>query len=142
MFNKQTLTCLAGALAVASAATKTTSTSTVNEYPTTPEVQASAATVQPESPTSNVRGLAFNRFVNIWFENTDYSTAAQDPNFSKFASEGILLSNYFAVTHPSEPNYCTSAGGDNFGMDNDNWQQVPANISTIADLFDTKKISW
>lgn len=125
MFNKQTVTCLAGALAVASAATSTR-TSTDNEYPT----------------TSNVQGLVFNRFVNIWFENTDFSTTAQDPNFSKLASEGIQLSNYFAVTHPSEPNYCESAGGDNFGMDNDNWHQIPANISTIADLFDTNKISW
>lgn len=46
------------------------------------------------------------------------------------------------MTHPSEPNYCSAAGGDNFGMDNDNWQTVPANVSTIVDLFDTKNISW
>jgi acid phosphatase len=137
MFNKQTLSCLAGALAVASAAT-----STVNRYPSTAEVEAAAATVQPESPTSNVHGLAFNRFVNIWFENTDYDKTETDPVFTKLASEGILLSNYWAVTHPSEPNYCSSAGGENFGMDNDDWYQIPANVSTIADLFDTKHISW
>lgn len=133
MFNKQSLACLASALAVASASL---------EYPTTAEVEAAAATVQPLSPTSNVQGLAFNRFVNIWFENQDYETVAADPNFSKMAEEGILLTNYFATTHPSEPNYCASAGGENFGMDNDDWHQIPANVSTIADLFDTKKISW
>jgi acid phosphatase len=27
-------------------------------------------------------------------------------------------------------------------MDNDNWHQIPANVSTIADLFDTKGVSW
>jgi acid phosphatase len=27
-------------------------------------------------------------------------------------------------------------------MDNDNWQQIPANVSTIADLFDTKGVAW
>lgn len=135
MFTKQTLTCFAGALAVASA-----SYSVAN--PSTAEVEAAAATVQPLSPTSNVKGLAFNRFVNIWFENQQFKTVAADPNFSKFASEGILLSNYFAVTHPSEPNYASSAGGENFGMDNDNFHQIPANVSTIADMFDTKGISW
>lgn len=133
MFNKQTLACIASALAVASASI---------EYPSSAEVEAAAATTQPLSPTSNVKGLAFNRFVNIWFENTDFKDVAADPNFSKLAEEGILLTNYFAVTHPSEPNYCASAGGDNFGMDNDDWHQIPANVSTIADLFDTKNISW
>lgn len=58
------------------------------------------------------------------------------------AKEGILLTNYFAVTHPSEPNYCASAAGDEFGMDNDDWHQIPANVSTIADLFDTKGVAW
>jgi acid phosphatase len=72
----------------------------------------------------------------------DYATAALDENLSKLAKEGILLTNYFAVTHPSEPNYCASAAGDTFGMDNDDFHQIPANVSTIADLFDTKHIAW
>ena len=58
------------------------------------------------------------------------------------AKEGILLTNYHAVTHPSEPNYGASAAGDTFGMDNDDFHQLPANISTIADLFDTRGIAW
>lgn len=55
---------------------------------------------------------------------------------------GIELTNYWATTHPSEPNYCAAAGGDNFGMDNDNFHAIPANVSTIVDLLDTKGISW
>jgi acid phosphatase len=65
-----------------------------------------------------------------------------DPNFSALAKEGILLTNYWALTHPSEPNYCASAAGDTFGMDNDDWHQIPDNVSTIADLFDDKGVSW
>lgn len=72
----------------------------------------------------------------------DYKVAEKDPNFAKLAKEGIELTNYFALTHPSQPNYCASAGGDTWGMDNDDYKQLPANISTIADLFDTKKIAW
>lgn len=65
-----------------------------------------------------------------------------DPNLSKLAEKGLLLNNYWAVTHPSEPNYCAAAGGDTFGMDNDDVNSVPANVSTIADLLDTKNIAW
>ena len=58
------------------------------------------------------------------------------------ASQGITLSNYWATTHPSEPNYCAVVGGDNFGMDNDDFNTIPANVSTVVDLLDTKGISW
>lgn len=58
------------------------------------------------------------------------------------ASKGITLTNYWAVAHPSEPNYVSSAAGDQFAMDNDDFHQIPANVSTVADLLDTKKISW
>lgn len=39
-------------------------------------------------------------------------------------------------------NYVAVVGGDNFGVDNDDFLQVPANISTVVDLLDTKGISW
>ncbi|KGO42268.1 Phosphoesterase [Penicillium expansum] len=136
MFTKQTLLAFVGALSLAAAKTTTEKT------PTQAEIDAARATVLPYSPVSNVKGLVFDRFVNIWLENTDFETAASDENLSKLAKEGILLTNYFAVTHPSEPNYCASAGGDTFGMDSDNFLQIPANVSTIADLFDTKHIAW
>ena len=55
---------------------------------------------------------------------------------------GITLTNYWATTHPSEPNYCAAAGGDNFGMDNDDFHSIPEDISTVVDLLDTKGISW
>ncbi|KAI3205434.1 hypothetical protein CBS147311_3493 [Penicillium roqueforti] len=136
MFTKQTLLAVVGALALAAAKT----TTEVN--PTQAEIDADRLTARPYSPVSNVRGLVFDRFVNIWLENTDYETAAADANLAKLAKEGILLTNYFAVTHPSEPNYCASAGGDTFGMDSDDFLQIPANVSTIADLFDTRHIAW
>lgn len=72
----------------------------------------------------------------------DYSKAAGDPNQQWLATQGITLTNYHGTTHPSEPNYCAAAAGDNFGMDNDDFHQIPANISTVVDLLDTKGISW
>ncbi|KAJ5764236.1 Acid phosphatase [Penicillium manginii] len=106
------------------------------------DIKAAAATTLPESPTSDVKGLAFNRFYQVWLENIDYSDSESDSNQEWLAKQGILLTNYYAVTHPSEPNYCAAAGGDTFGMDNDNFNQIPENISSIVDLLDTKGISW
>jgi acid phosphatase len=42
------------------------------------DVYAAQATAQSESPVSKVKGKAFDRFVTVWFENTDYAAAAAD----------------------------------------------------------------
>ncbi|KAI9449085.1 phosphoesterase family-domain-containing protein [Lactarius psammicola] len=94
----------------------------------------------PTSPI--VPGQFFDRIIQIWLENTDFSTAASAPVFQSLASQGILLNQYYALTHPSEPNYVASVGGDYWGMANDNFFNIPSNIATIVDVLDTKSISW
>ncbi|KAK3381494.1 phosphoesterase family-domain-containing protein [Podospora didyma] len=103
------------------------------------EVQKHA---EASSPTSDVKGLAFDRIVQIWLENNNFEVAAKDLNMQWIASNGLLLSNYFAVTHPSQPNYAAAVGGDHFGMDHDEFITIPANVSTVVDLLDTKGITW
>jgi len=102
--------------------------------------QATAATYQGKP--NYVPGRAFDRYIEIWLENTDYDKAAGDPNLAWLASQGITLSNYFGVTHPSQPNYVAAIGGDNFGMDNDDFNQIAQNVSTVVDLLEDKNISW
>ena len=63
-------------------------------------------------------------------------------NIAALAKQGILLTNYFGLTHPSEPNYVSAVGGEYFGMNSDNLFNVPANVSTIVDLLDSKGITW
>ncbi|KAI1422071.1 acid phosphatase phoa [Xylaria sp. FL1777] len=108
----------------------------------TAEVAAAAATAKTLSPTSHVRGKAFDRFAVIWLENTDYDMAINDPNLAWLAKKGITLSGYHAVTHPSQPNYVASIGGDYFGMQNDDFSQIDKNVSTLIDLLEDKGISW
>jgi acid phosphatase len=105
-------------------------------------ISAAQATQTILSPKSNVQGKAFNRFYQVWLENTDYSAASGDSTQKFLASKGITLTNYWAVTHPSEPNYAAVVAGDYFGMENDGFHSYPANISTVVDLLDTKGISW
>jgi acid phosphatase len=42
------------------------------------DVYAAQATAKSSSPNSKVKGRAFDRFVTIWFENTDYAAAVAD----------------------------------------------------------------
>jgi hypothetical protein len=106
------------------------------------DVAAAAATAKTSSPVSNVKGKAFDRIAFIYFENENYNKAIGDPNFALFASQGITLSNYYAVTHPSQPNYMAALGGDYFGMQNDDFSRAPSNISTIVDILEDRGISW
>ncbi|KAK9345533.1 phosphoesterase family-domain-containing protein [Lipomyces starkeyi] len=110
--------------------------------PSLTAIEAAAATVVPEEYTSTVSGKAFDRFVVIWLENTDYDAAFGQADLAELAESGLLLTNYFAVTHPSEPNYVAAVGGDYFGIDSDAFFQIPSNVSTVVDLLDTKGISW
>lgn len=89
-----------------------------------------------------VNGKVFNRFTQIWIENTDFNDAATSTAFVQLAKQGILLTQYYALTHPSEPNYVASIGGDFFGMGDDDLYNIPANISTVVDLLEAKNITW
>src|SRR5487761_2232802 len=58
------------------------------------------------------------RFV-IVLENRDYATALADPGVAALARRWALATNYYAVAHPSLPNYLALAGGATFGVTSD-----------------------
>lgn len=60
--------------------TSSTSTGWETEYTATgtAEVAAAAATAKTSSPTSNVKGKAFDRIAIVYFENENYDKAAGD----------------------------------------------------------------
>jgi acid phosphatase len=89
-----------------------------------------------------VKGKAFDRVAIIWLENTDYDLAVGDPSLKSLAQKGITLTNHFAVTHPSMPNYAAAISGDYYGVNHDDMMEIPSNVSTIVDLLEAKKISW
>jgi hypothetical protein len=47
----------------------------------------------------------FERIFIIQYENQPYFLVSRDPAFIKYANMGVLLTNYYAITHPSQPNY-------------------------------------
>ena len=52
------------------------------------------------------------------------------------------MTEYYGLTHPSQPNYIASVGGDYFGLNHDAFVRIPQNVSTLVDLFDTQNIDW
>lgn len=68
------LLAFAGAVLAQSQSTQYTATGTA-------AVDAARATAKTLSPTSNVKGKAFDRIAIIWLENTDYELAAGDREF-------------------------------------------------------------
>lgn len=87
-------------------------------------------------------GRSFDRFITIWLENQDFGEVINNPDIIDLKREGILLTKYYAQTHPSQPNYIAAVGGDYFGLDHDEHIRIPENVSTIVDLFAPKDISW
>ena len=63
-------------------------------------------------------------------------------NLSWLASQGILLSNYKAITHPSQPNYVASVGGNTNGVISDFFTRIDSSHKTIVDLLEAKGVSW
>ncbi len=76
----------------------------------------------------------YQHIVEIMMENTSYATIIGNPNAPKInalASQYGLATNYFGVTHPSEPNYMANIAGDYFGVQDDNqFYCTPALAST------------
>jgi hypothetical protein len=65
----------------------------------------------------------YQHIVEIMMENTSYGTIvgnSKAPQINALASRYGLATDYFGVTHPSEPNYLANVGGSFFGVQDDN----------------------
>ena len=65
----------------------------------------------------------YQHIVEIMMENTSFSTIIGNslaPDLNALANKYGLATDYFGVTHPSNPNYVASIGGSFFGIQDDN----------------------
>src|SRR6516165_11302276 len=73
--------------------------------------------------TTNSAIPRYQHIVEIMMENTSYGTIIGNslaPNINTLANTYGLATDYFGVTHPSEPNYMANWAGDFFGVQDDN----------------------
>ncbi len=78
---------------------------------------------------------AYSHIVVVVMENHNFDEIignSQAPYINSLASSGALLTNYDAVTHPSQPNYYALYAGSMFGITDDNPHSVSGpDIATI-----------
>jgi hypothetical protein len=85
-----------------------------------------------------------DRVFIIMLENHSEHSVIGDPNapfITSLATKYAEATNYFGVTHPSEPNYVAATSGSNWFTNNDN----PANVfdhTNIVDDLNNAGISW
>ena len=83
---------------------------------------------------------SFKKVLLIVLENADYDEAAAQPFLTKLAARGATLTNYSAVTHPSQPNYVALVAGDTLGVADDARVDLPGRH--LGDLLDDKGLEW
>ncbi|MDQ6658650.1 MAG: alkaline phosphatase family protein [Actinomycetota bacterium] len=82
----------------------------------------------------------------IMLENHSRSSVIDDPNapyLTSLAHTYGMADRYYGVTHPSMPNYIASIAGDNFGIQDDNDQNV-VNLdrTNLVDQLESRHVSW
>jgi phosphatidylinositol-3-phosphatase len=79
----------------------------------------------------------------IMMENHGFSQILNNPNapfLNSYAKSANLATNYFAVAHPSLPNYLEAVGASNFGVLSDNdpdWHSTSCSTNLSTGIPDT-----
>jgi len=89
---------------------------------------------------SSAAGKWFDHIFIIQFENHAYDEVIKDPNFTKYRNLGTIFTDYYAITHPSQPNYWCQVAGDYWKTNSDSPHNWP--YTNLVDLMDAKGISW
>lgn len=93
-----------------------------------------ASTAHAQAPA------AFQGVMIVVLENTDYANALAQPFLGDLAAHGALLSNFFAETHPSFPNYVAMTAGSTYGLSSND--EVTLDVSHIGDLLEAAGRTW
>ena len=95
---------------------------------------------QPQAPAAS----GIQHIIWVWFENRDSTaiTAQTAPYFTSFAATNVNLTNFFGVTHPSQPNYLDAFSGSNQGVTGDGYCTFPASTDNLAKQLTAAGKSW
>lgn len=97
------------------------------------------------TPSNPPAGLPrFSHVFVVYFENHEYSQVIGNsslPNFNHYAQQYANLTQFYAETHPSLPNYLAVIGGDTFGITSDCttcWINAPS----LPDQLEAAHLTW
>jgi len=109
-----------------------------------------ALTVDWMSPPSSMHAQAasakpvgkhFDQVVIVMMENAGTDQALADAYISSLSRKAAWFSHYYAITHPSFPNYLAIVAGSTFGLDSDH-RPPPLKGATIVDRLEEKNLTW
>ncbi len=143
------LACISGILFFGCAPRPAEPTPTVpanTGVPPTPGGPPTGTPTDEPTPTPTPRPLVpeFQHVVTIVFENKEFGTVVANPQmpyFNQLAKSYTLLTQFYAVTHPSLPNYLAMIGGDTFGVTFD-CTSCLTDAQTLPDLVEASGRSW
>ena len=111
-------------------------------HPQPPTLTVSPAPSLTPTPTPLVP--AFEHIVMVLFENKEFGSVVGNsamPYYNQLAQENTLLTQYYAIRHPSLPNYIALIGGDTFGIHSD-CNDCFVNAPSLPDLIEASGRSW
>jgi hypothetical protein len=107
--------------------------------------QTSEPGSSPRSVDKTASGVpVFEHVVLIVLENQDYSKvigSSKMPNLNDLAKSNVLLSDYYAVRHPSLPNYIALMSGNTQGITSD-CTDCFVKAPNLADKIDAGGRTW
>jgi hypothetical protein len=96
------------------------------------------------TPTSDVGQL--NHVFVIYMENKGDGDVVGSPNapfLNSLINDDGFADNYFALSHPSDPNYIRIMGGSDFGIDYDPTSNaIGNNVPSLMQEMDQAGVSW
>lgn len=118
-------------------------TSTTTQTPTPPPTVTPSSTPIP-TPTEVRQVPNFSHIAIIVLENREFDLVIGNPNmpnFNGWAKQYTLLTQYYAIRHPSLPNYIAMIGGDTFGIQSD-CTDCFINAVSLPDLIEASGRTW
>lgn len=106
-------------------------------------LRASQSSAPPDNRSIQVP--YFDHTVVIVLENKDYSEiigSPQAPYINELAKRNGLARRYYAIRHPSLPNYLALTGGSTFGVDSDCTDCHVTGAAGLVDKLDEAGLSW
>ena len=101
-------------------------------------------TLQPGNTASSIMLPEFSHVIIIIFENKeerDIIGKSTLPNFNNLAQQYALLTNYYAIRHPSLPNYIALTSGYTQGITSD-CTDCFVNQTNLMDLIENSGRTW
>ncbi len=112
--------------------------------PPTPRPTATQTSMPLPTPTAIPLVPNFEHIVVVVFENKEFGSVIGSPNmpyFNVLAQTNTLLTQHYAVTHPSLPNYIALISGDTHGI-TENCEDCFLDAPNLADQIEASGRTW